>query len=843
MAASDDLSDSLSGSVSRSLKNVYRDLNPHLFSKQQYEIHSTTVQRHLSNRPSPRPPNLSNPDQAQSSQTGQSIHSMRSDPEEKSVEKSIASMSTHSLVGDLPIFPKQTTNQNNSGHQSGIPKNKSAPSLSNLQRQKVESGLYLHPTQIPRSLSANFIHFQPEAALSVLYDLPMYAGIGIGGAATLDMLQKALCDLDTHLRKLPTFSATESESQRITPSTMTEIEPQQMGQLDVQPEEDPFPLSDSQAIPAAPDAIPPSSSIASDASDDQNDNNGHLQVGMVSVDIDGTDHESSQDQMNNNVDVMAYRHERAATEAIKHDIEAVMKQGYTRNLVIAVLQALLGAFLYGWNIGVLNVPQNVVQNEVTGMADTEWGLLNSMFCAGGMIGALIAGSLQDKMGRKKALLLIDAVFIISAAETFLYAENDLSVDTSNHSGYFLFWMGRFIVGLACGASTAVIPTYLGEIAPPLIRGAIGTSNQLTVCFGIVVSNAVGYSKIIGGINTWPLLFLPNAIPIVQLLTAFTFPESPKWLVQQGRDHEARTALQRLRMTKDVRMDMNLMKGGMAKNSSFVNDQRQNHDGSKGQPLLDDDGLIHNHNNGVNGHRAVNVPNGSVSVNSKSMETEMVRKTKFGVPVKEFKSVKWAMIIAVVLMWMQQLSGINAIMYYSSTILADAGITSDTGKWLGTTGIDLANFLGVFIPVVFIDRAGRRMLLLISAVIMIIASVGVSVAIIMNDAKSNVLWQYSSIGFLIVFVVGFEVGLGPIPWLMMAELAPMKYRGPIVSVATLMNWTSNLLIAQFSGLVMGSDVKLFGFAVCTFCGILFTLRFIPETNGKTADQIQRALNDM
>merc|ERR1719242_2654496 len=215
---------------------------------------------------------------------------------------------------------------------------------------------------------------------------------------------------------------------------------------------------------------------------------------------------------------------------------------------------------------------------------------------------------------------------------------------------------------------------------------------------------------------------------------------------------------------------------------------------------------------VNGHRAVNVPGGSV--NQRCLETEGPP-TKFGVPMDQYNAVKWATIIAIALMWMQQLSGINAIMFYSSNILEDAGIDSEKGKWLGTTAVDAANFLGVFIPVFLVDRSGRKILLVVSGIIMIIAAVGCSVAIILNDANESELWSNSSIGFLVLFVIGFEIGLGPIPWLMMAELAPMQYRGPIVSVATMMNWTANLLIAQCSAMAMSSDLKLFGFAVFTF----------------------------
>ena len=162
------------------------------------------------------------------------------------------------------------------------------------------------------------------------------------------------------------------------------------------------------------------------------------------------------------------------------------------------------------------------------------------------------------------------------------------------------------------------------------------------------------------------------------------------------------------------------------------------------------------------------------------------------------------------------------MYYSSSILHSAGITSDKGEWLGTTAVDFANFLGVFICVFLVDRSGRRMLLIVSGITMIIASVGCSVAIILNDTTESTLWSDLSIAFLILFVVGFEIGLGPIPWLMMNELAPMQYRGPISSVATMNLWIANFIIAQFSSLLMTSDVKLFAFAVFTFlvCSPLF-----------------------
>ena len=436
------------------------------------------------------------------------------------------------------------------------------------------------------------------------------------------------------------------------------------------------------------------------------------------------------------------------------------------------------------------------------MNDSQYALLQSLFCFGGLIGALVGGPMQDKFGRKTSFLIIDCVFILSAAVTYFYAIGVFG-EIDRFATYMIFWFSRFLVGLACGCATAVVPTYLGEIAPAVIRGTIGTSNQLTICFGVVIVEVIGYKTIFGGQHTWQYLFVANALPIIQLLTIWSFPESPKWLVQQTNIKQAKKSLIRLRQTQDVTVDLMLMRGGVEHESKPKINENEN---EKETALLS-----------------------TITINEKKEKKKMSHDM--------WTAVKWATIIAICLMLMQQLSGINAVFYYSSTILKHAGLKSHLAIWLGSVAISVANFFAVFIAVIAIDRAGRKILLIVSSVVMLIAGVLVSIAIMFES--HGAFWQYSSIAFLVLFVVGFEIGLGAIPWVMMAELAPMQYRGPIVAIATASNWASNLIIAQFSASII-ADAYFYPFCVVSFLGILFTIKCIPETNGKTANQIQQEL---
>eukprot|EP01083_Nonionella_stella_P207978 755063_1 len=394
---------------------ISKDHNIHSLTPRQQAIHHQTIQRHLSARGSPALTSFSTSKSKAikvdtTKTTNNSSHQIETEDNKFDDEfeaKSYASHS-HSVIKDLPIFSK-TNKQNN----KPIRKNRSAPSLSTMQQEKLETQLYLHPRQIPRSLSETFADYQPDTALSILMTLPMEAYMGIGGGNVKTLLQKALKQVDDELDVL---TDEEEEDLRIDSS-----------------------VNQSQAIPSAPYSIPPT--IEQDFSTNKqiSQNNNNQCDELPAPPSPPQTIEKINNNNNNNDNDIQYFDKRQHAQSVKHDIEQALKQGYTTNLCIAIIQALIGAFLYGWNVAILNVPQKTVQTNQTHMSDTEYALLATMFCAGGLIGALVAGPLQDKIGRKKSLLIVDIIFIISAFLTYFYAIG-LFGDIDNQSTYFWFWL-------------------------------------------------------------------------------------------------------------------------------------------------------------------------------------------------------------------------------------------------------------------------------------------------------------------------------------------------------------------------------------------------------------------
>lgn len=214
-------------------------------------------------------------------------------------------------------------------------------------------------------------------------------------------------------------------------------------------------------------------------------------------------------------------------------------------LVFAIFSAVLGMFQFGFNTGVINAPQEILSNFIaeiykarTGkfisseLLDLIWSITVSIFAVGGMIGGLSGGSIADWCGRKCGLLLNNAIAILGAT---LMSSSQLfrSVEC--------LIIGRFFIGLNCGLNTHLVPMYLSEIAPMNLRGALGTVSQLGVTIGLLLSQVLGLSGILGSADGWPFLLGVAFVPaVLQLMLLPLCPESPRYLlITKGRISEAR----------------------------------------------------------------------------------------------------------------------------------------------------------------------------------------------------------------------------------------------------------------------------------------------------------------
>jgi len=508
--------------------------------------------------------------------------------------------------------------------------------------------------------------------------------------------------------------------------------------------------------------------------------------------------------------------------------ESVLQEGYTAHLMVAVMQSLCGAFLTGYNTSVLNVPSSLIM-ESCALSETHYASLQSFFCLGGLIGALSIGKIADKFGRKIAIFIFDLVFIAAGLLAFSFAMNWFG-DRQSPSMFPLFAASRGLCGVGAGIATAIIPTYLGEISPPLIRGAIGTLNQMTVCMGLVVAEIMGYSKLFGNLWFWPWLFAFNvALPLLQIATFWSFPESPKWLITKGKEEKARRVLQHLRECSNVDMDLHFTKLAnefqKRKRTYSRSALHTVHTVSERDQLLNGNGdTEHDQRYGSTQH--VQVVDNVQSVRSPRKDQIEIENRALG------KVIRISICIAMGLQVLQQFSGINSVFFYSNATLMNAGFDSVFELWLGNVAIAVANFLSVLLPVYLMDKWGRKQLLNISLMGMIVSSIGFSICVEMG-------YNYLSVIFLILYVISFELGVGPIPWLMMAEISPSSHRAVIVSVATFCNWGSNLCIAQFATVIV-ERFQYYPFAVVCFVGVVAVKKFVPETKGKTEMQIQEEL---
>lgn len=417
----------------------------------------------------------------------------------------------------------------------------------------------------------------------------------------------------------------------------------------------------------------------------------------------------------------------------------------TPMLVFAIFSAVLGMFQFGFNTGVINAPQKVLEEFIanvykarTGQWITEelrdliWSVTVSVFAIGGMVGGIVAPMAANWCGRKTGLVLNNSVAVLGVTL--------MSLSQLTQSIECLI-AGRFFIGLNCGINTALVPMYLTEIATVPMRGALGTVSQLGVTVGLLLSQILGLKDILGSKELWPFLFGFAFVPAVMQLIMLPFcPESPRYLLLNcGRVAEARQALRRLRDSNDVEDDMDEM----------MAEERANE--------------------------------------------EEVRKYGKLNSVWEIFHHPWLrapLIIGIMMQFSQQLSGINAIFYYSTDIFLSAEVPEDYAVY-ATMGVGFIMVLMTLISIPLMDRLGRRTLHLYGLAGMFLASIFLTISLLVKFLYD---WmKYISVISILSYTLFFGIGPGSIPLMITAELFTQGTRPAAMSISVLANWATNFAV--------------------------------------------------
>jgi sugar porter (SP) family MFS transporter len=338
-------------------------------------------------------------------------------------------------------------------------------------------------------------------------------------------------------------------------------------------------------------------------------------------------------------------------------------------------------------------------------------------------------------------------------------------------------VARVASGIGIGIASFISPMYIAELVPARVRGSLVAVNMLAITTGIVVAYLVDYA--LSGSQGWRYMFGLAALPSIGLVIGMWWlPDSPRWLISKSKVDEARKVLQRARTSPDVSAEIKDIQHGMA---------QQGEGGMAG--LLG-------------------------------------------------PSLRMPMIVGLGLATFQQITGINTVIYYAPTIFKFAGISGAGPAILAGAGLTAVMWCFHVLSIFLIDRVGRRPLLLTGVAGQIVGLMILGAAFgfpQLASFKSDV-----AIGGLVIYVACFAFGLGPIFWLLISEIYPLKNRGVAMSAVTVTNWATNLLVAvTFLTLVslLGHAGTFWLYGLVAVCAWIFFYRLVPETKGKTLEQIE------
>jgi sugar porter (SP) family MFS transporter len=443
--------------------------------------------------------------------------------------------------------------------------------------------------------------------------------------------------------------------------------------------------------------------------------------------------------------------------------------GYIRRHVVwgAAITA-LGGLLFGYDTGVISGALLFIGKDFHDMSSFQKELLTSILLIGAMIGALIAGKTADRIGRRPTVLATAALFVLGV------------LLAAFSPAYWVLVLARVVIGVAVGSASMVVPLYIGEVAPPKVRGALVSFNQLAITSGILISYLVDYG--LSSSQNWRLMFGLAAVPAILMFVGMLFQhESPHWLVTQDREDEAHEILSKVRAEGDIDAEIAEVR-------------------------------------------------------------ELSQQRKAGVKELLNPLVRHAVVVGVALAVFQQITGINTIIYYAPTLLANAGF-GNSASLLANVGNGVINVGMTILAVWLLDRSGRRPLLLSGTTGMAVGLITVALTFLIGGANLHGAAAIIAIIGLLVYTGSFAVGLGPVFWLLISEIYPVKIRGAAMSVATIANWGANFIVTiSFLTLLgtIGNAGTFFLFAGLTIIALVYFQRQVPETKNRSLQEIEKDL---
>jgi sugar porter (SP) family MFS transporter len=430
----------------------------------------------------------------------------------------------------------------------------------------------------------------------------------------------------------------------------------------------------------------------------------------------------------------------------------------------------LGGILFGYDLGVISGVLVFIA-KAWHLDGFSKGVVVASLSVGAMLGAALAFRVTDLLGRKRTIM-VAAVVVIAGVLAATFAPS-----------YPTLTAFRGVIGLGVGLSSATVPTYLSELAPARLRGALSALNQIFIVLGIFIAFVVSYTLRTSG--NWRAMIAWALVPAVILLIGLVFlPETPRWLLKAGREDEARAVLAAT-------------------------------------------------------HGADNIDAEVASIREVIQSDTMLRGRLRDLGAKWVRPM---FIVALLLAIGQQFSGVNAINAYFPTMLVALGFTTSaallSGVLLGATKFAFTAWV-VFV----VDRWGRKPLLLIGNVIMVITLVmtGWTVLYVHNKNTLGAL----TLTFLVLYLVGYELGWGAVVWIMMAEVFPLRSRAAGMGVSAVVLWASTGIVTAVFPIMSDKNHLGIGHSMWVFAGInavlfLLTLWLVPETKGRSLEQIELSL---